>query len=102
MRVGVVLAFSRRETPSCGTLATAAPPVVERVMTEGPYRVVQPWGRDRGRQATVISEHVTAAAAFAEIERLTSVMVRNGAPPDAVQLVVADGNGDVVRRADAQ
>ena len=34
------------------------------------YRVVQPWGKDRGRDATVIGEHPTAADAFDAIERL--------------------------------
>jgi hypothetical protein len=31
------------------------------------FRIVQPWGRDKAREATLISEHATAAEAFAEI-----------------------------------
>jgi hypothetical protein len=40
------------------------------------FRVVQPFGRDKARQSTVISEHPTAAAAFAEID---SISAREGA-----------------------
>jgi hypothetical protein len=47
------------------------------------FRVVQPWGSDKARQSTVISEHATAAEAFREIDRLASEMVRTGAPSDA-------------------
>jgi hypothetical protein len=32
-----------------------------------PYRIVQPYGRDVGRESTSISEHATIAEAFAEI-----------------------------------
>ena len=55
-----------------------------------PFRVVQPWGRDKIQQSTILSEHQTAAAAFAEIDRLTAQMVRTGAPADAIELVVVD------------
>jgi hypothetical protein len=51
----------------------------------GRFRVVQPWGPDKARQATLISEHATAAEAFAEIDRLSAEMVRTGAPSDAVE-----------------
>ena len=33
-----------------------------------PFRVVQPWGPDKVQQSTMLSEHQTAAAAFAEID----------------------------------
>lgn len=65
------------------------------------FRVVQPWGRDKAEQSTPISEHSTAADAFNEIDRLSHVMVRTGAPSDAVELVVIDAKGRVVRRPDA-
>lgn len=55
-----------------------------------PFRVVQPWGRDKIQQSTMLSEHQTAAAAFAEIDRLTAQMARTGAPADAIELVVID------------
>ncbi len=64
------------------------------------YRSVQPWGRDRAREATLISEHATAADAFAEIDRLSVQMVRTGAPSDAVELIVVDAAGGTVLRPD--
>jgi hypothetical protein len=60
------------------------------------YRVVQRWGRDRARQATVISIHATAEEAFAEIDRLSAQMVRTGDRPDAVELIMVDDTGNVV------
>jgi hypothetical protein len=59
---------------------------------------VQPWGPDRGRQATLISEHRTAAEAFADIDRLIARMIRTGARADAVELLVINANGTVVQR----
>jgi hypothetical protein len=38
-----------------------------------------------------ISEHPTATAAFAEIDRLSSEMLRTGAPSNAVELIVVEG-----------
>jgi hypothetical protein len=63
---------------------------------------VQPWGPDKTRQATLISEHPTAVEAFREIDRLTAQMVRTGSPSDAVELLVVDGNDQLVRRSGMQ
>ena len=52
------------------------------------YHLVQPYGRDLARDVTVLSQHATAADAFAAIDRLSAQMVRTGAPPDAVELIV--------------
>jgi len=49
----------------------------------------------------LISEHPTAAAAFAEIDRLASEMVRTGAPSNAIELIVVDQAGEIVRRPGA-
>jgi hypothetical protein len=65
------------------------------------FRVVQPWGPDKGRQSTLVSEHATAAPAFEEIDRLASQMTRTGAPSDAVELVVVDTDGRLIRRPNA-
>jgi len=65
------------------------------------FRVMQPWGPDKARQATRISEHATAAEVVAKIDRLSAQMVRTGAPRDAVALVVADASGRIVQRSDA-
>ena len=64
-----------------------------------PYRIVQPWGGDKAREATMISEHAAAVKAFAEIDRLSAQMVRTGAPSDAVELLVVDSGGNVVARS---
>jgi hypothetical protein len=64
----------------------------------GPYRVVQPWGPDKLRQATVISEHHTIAGAFEEIDGFAERMMRNGVPGNAVELFVLDSQDRVVAR----
>jgi hypothetical protein len=66
-----------------------------------PYRAVQPWGTDKARQATLVSEHATAREAFEEIDRLAERLVKTGAPSDAVELLVVDNHGGIVRRPDA-
>jgi hypothetical protein len=66
-----------------------------------PFRVVQPWGPEKTRQSTVISEHSTAPAAFAEIDRLLSETMRTGAPSDAVELIVVDQDDRIVQRPGA-
>ena len=76
------------------------PPAGYAHAVAGAFRVVQPWGRDVARQSTLISEHHTAAAAFAEIDRLAAQMVRTGARSDSVQLLVVDRGGRVVPRPD--
>jgi hypothetical protein len=63
-----------------------------------PYRVVQPYGRDKAREATIISEHATAAEAFAEIDRLSAQMVRTGVRSEAIELIVIEASGRVVPR----
>ena len=57
----------------------------------GRFRIVQPWGPDKTRPSTVISEHATADEAFREIDRVSSEMVRTGAPSDAVELIATCG-----------
>ena len=65
------------------------------------YCVVQPWGPDKGRQATLQSEHATLAEAFAALDVLTAEMVRTGAPSAAVELLVVNEHGAVVPRPGA-
>jgi hypothetical protein len=57
------------------------------------FRVVQPWGPDKGRQASVQSEHATAAEAFAALDATSAAMARTGAPADAIELIVVDEHG---------
>jgi hypothetical protein len=62
------------------------------------FFVVQPYGRDKGRESTVVYEADTAAAAFAEIDRLAERMDRTGAPPDSVEFLVVDENRRIIQR----
>ena len=59
---------------------------------------MQPWGKDRARQAIVISVHNSAAEAFAESDRLADRMVCTGDRPDAVELIVVDNADNLVLR----
>jgi hypothetical protein len=65
------------------------------------FWIVQPWGRDKARQAARISEHDTVAEAFAEIDRMAAQMIRTGGRSDAVELLVVDAEGQIVSRPDA-
>jgi hypothetical protein len=63
-----------------------------------PFRVVQPSAAGQERQETWISEHATAAAAFAEIDRFAEEMARTGGRSDVIQLRVVDSCGQIVSR----
>ena len=62
------------------------------------FRVVRPWGPDKGRQGTVQSEHKTVAEAFAALDSIATDMAQTGVPGDAIELVVVDEHGQVVPR----
>jgi hypothetical protein len=65
------------------------------------YRVVQPWGRDKARQATVVSQHHTSKAAFSAIDRVAALAARNGTDAGHLELLVVDDEGRIMRRPDA-
>ena len=65
------------------------------------FRVVQPWGPNKGRQATVQGEYATVAEAFAALDALSARMARTGAPSEAIELVVVDAYGEVLLRPGA-
>ena len=50
------------------------------------FKVVQPWGPNKARDATIVSVHQTADDAFAEIDRLADRMIATGAHSDSVEL----------------
>jgi hypothetical protein len=62
------------------------------------FRVMHPWGPDKGRQATVQSVHATVADAFDAVDRFATDLALTGAPSDAIELVVADDDGEVIPR----
>ena len=63
-----------------------------------PFYLVQPWGRDRNRQATVQSIHDTAKDASARPDAIAEKLQRDGAPPDYLELYVVDEQRQPVRR----
>lgn len=62
------------------------------------YWVAQPYGKDRGRESSRISEHPTITAAFEAIDRLLDQMRRTGAPDDAIEPIVVTEDRQVVSR----
>jgi hypothetical protein len=62
------------------------------------YRVEQPWGPDKGRQATLQGEYSTVEEAFAALDSVSAAMARTGAPSDAIELIVVDEGGRQVAR----
>ena len=67
-----------------------------------PFYVVQPWGRDRYRQATVQSIHDTVEDAYAQLDAITEKLQRDGAPPDYLELYVVDEQRQPVARPGGQ
>ena len=67
-----------------------------------PFYVVQPWGRDRYRQATVTSIHDTVADAYARLDAISATLQRAGAPPDTLELYVVDTERQPVTRPGVQ
>jgi hypothetical protein len=65
------------------------------------WRVVQPWGPDTGRQATLPREHATITEAFAGLDALADRMQRTGAPSDAIEVVVVDEAHQIISRPGA-
>ncbi len=67
-----------------------------------PFYLVQPWGRDRYRQATVQSIHDTVEDAYARLDAIAEKLQRDGAPPDYLELYVVDEQRQPVTRPGAQ
>jgi hypothetical protein len=85
----------------CGRVWTRekAPTARPRVITlPRIFRVMQPWGPDKGRQGSVLSVHATVAEAFDAVDRFAIDAARAGAPSDFIELVVADDDGEVIPR----
>ena len=62
------------------------------------FRVVRPYGRDKAREATAISEHATASEAFAEIDGLRARISRAVCPLTRFELIVIDAADQIVPR----
>ena len=53
-----------------------------------PFYLVQPWGHDRYRQATVQSIQHTIDDAYARLDAIAEKLLRDGAPADYLELPV--------------
>ena len=53
-----------------------------------PFYIVQPWGHDRYRQATVQSIQHTIDDAYARLDAIAEKLLRDGAPADYLELPV--------------
>ena len=64
-----------------------------------PYRIVQRWGWDRGREATSDqrARHRRRARAFAEIDRCSS-RPDDGRSTKGIEWVVVDATGGILER----
>ncbi len=72
------------------------------VRTPRPFYLVQPWGHDRYRQATVQSTHDTVYDAYARLDAIAEKLQRDGAPPDYLELYVVDEQRQPVTRPGVQ
>ena len=66
-----------------------------------PYYLVQPWGRDRYRQAGVTSERARHRR-LRQDGRDAAKLQRDGAPPDYLELYVVDADRQPVARSGVQ
>ena len=67
-----------------------------------PYLIVQPWGRDRYRQATATSIHDAVEDAYARLDAIAEKLQHDGAPPDYLELYVVDAERQPVTRPGVQ
>jgi hypothetical protein len=60
------------------------------------------WGRDKGREATVISAHPTASDAFEALDRVAEQVAGTGGRIEGVELPVTDSSGRPITRPGVQ
>jgi hypothetical protein len=66
------------------------------------FYIVQPYGPDRGRQATIVSTHESIEAAYAELDRIAARQNGHGLAGDVVELIVVDDDRRRIARPSAQ
>tara|TARA_B100000315_G_C14224954_1_gene428217 strand:+ start:261 stop:467 length:207 start_codon:yes stop_codon:yes gene_type:complete len=66
------------------------------------YYLVQPWGRDRYREATVVDIHGSVTAAYQALDAIAKKLQRAGAPDDWLELYVVDDERQPVPRPGVQ
>ena len=68
----------------------------DRIVT---YYVVQPWGQDKYRQATILSRHQTPEDAYDEVEFLVRLMAQVYGPRHEFEAHVVDQHRRPVSRS---
>ena len=66
-----------------------------------PFHLVQPWGRDTYRQATVMSIHATIEKAYARLDAIAEKLAQDELPKDTLELHVVDEKREPVPRPGA-
>ncbi len=67
-----------------------------------PYYVVQPWGRDRYRDATVVGIHETVTDAYDALDKIAETCQRHDVPDDWLEIYVVDAERQPVIRPGVQ
>ena len=67
-----------------------------------PFYLVEPWGPDRYRQATIVEIHETAADACRALDAIAEKLQRDGAPDGYLEIYVLDEARQPVTRPGLQ
>ena len=67
-----------------------------------PYYLVQPWGLDRFRDATVVGIHETVADAYDRLDDIAEKLQRDSAPDGYLEMYVVDEERQPVIRPGVQ
>ena len=67
-----------------------------------PFLLVQPWGKDRNREATVVEIHETVTDAYAALDKIAERLQRNGLPGDELEMHIVDDQRQPVARPGVQ
>ncbi len=66
------------------------------------FHLVQPWGGDKYREATIHSTHATVAEAYATLDRIGDKLHQDEAPEGTLEIYVVDEGRQPVPRPGAQ
>ncbi len=66
------------------------------------FHLVQPWGDDKYRQATIVSTHATVVEAYAALDRIGEKLHQDEAPEGTLEIYVVDEGRQPVPRPGVQ
>ena len=67
-----------------------------------PYFLVQPWGRDRYREATIVGIHRSVTGAYEALDAIAEKLQRDRAPEGYLEVYVVDEERQPVTRPGLQ